>query len=498
MPQASDSDRPALPPRNDSREPSIPRPAIIALVVLLFTAFVMLVNETTLAIALPWMMDDFGITAAVAQWFLTGFMLTMAVILPATGWVIERFSTRAVFAFASTAFLIGTVIAAIAPDFTAVLIGRIAQAIGTALVMPLLMTVAMNVVPAGRRGVVMGLISVVMAVAPAIGPSFAGIILNFTTWHGIFWVLVPAVAVAAIIGLIWLPNIGERRRAPFDIVSLLLAVVAFGGLVYALSSMSVIAEGGDSALIVFLILGAGAIALSLFVWRQLARGRRGVALLDLGPLRERNFTISMTVIVLLFGSMLGVFSVFPLVLQGSLLLTALIAGLAMLPGGLLEGLLAPIAGRFFDVHGPRPLVIIGATLVFASYLWMGTISHSTPLPVVIGMYVLACMGFAMTFTPLIATALGSLPARQYAHGSAILNTLQQLAGAAGTALLIGVYSAVSIDAMTGGTNEPAALGEGGRLAFVVGAIIALVALVLSAFITRIPVRSESVPDPGVE
>lgn len=467
----------------------MPRPVVIVLAVLVFTAFVMLLNETTLVIALPAMMEDFTITADIAQWLLTGFMLTMAVVLPATGWILERFSTRAVFAFASAAFLAGAIVAAIAPTFEILLIGRVAQAVGTAIIMPLLMTVTMTVVPAPRRGTIMGLISVVMAVGPALGPVVAGIVLNFTTWHGIFWVMVPLVAVATVIGIIWLSDIGERKRTAFDFLSQVLAVFAFGGLVYALSSMRIIGEGGHMGLIVLIVLGVGVVALALFIWRQLALGRRGAALLDLRPLKVRNFTLSMTVMVLLFGAMIGVFSTLPLYFQGSLLLTALVAGLVMLPGGLVEAVLSPIAGRFFDVYGPRPLVIPGLVIELGAFLWLSTFNEHTSVAVVITVHVLTCIAFAMLFTPLLTTALGSLPQRQYSHGSAILNTLQQLAAAAGTALLIGIYSAVSIDAQAAGAPEPVALANGARAAFLVASGVIAVALILSLFITRVPVRS---------
>ena len=163
----------------------LPRSVVIVLSILLFTAFVMMLNETTLAVALPAMMADYDITAATAQWLLTGFMLTLAVVMPTTGWLLDRFSTRGVFIFAVIAFLIGTVTAALAPSFVILLAARVAQAIGTAIVMPLLMTVAMTLIPFHRRGTIMGLISVVMAVGPALGPSLAGAILSFTSWHGI-------------------------------------------------------------------------------------------------------------------------------------------------------------------------------------------------------------------------------------------------------------------------------------------------------------------------
>ena len=470
----------------------IPSSVKVVLGVLVFTAFVMMLNETTLAVALPAIMVDYAITAATAQWLLTGFMLTMAIVLPATGWMLERFATRSVFVFATATFLLGTVIAALAPSFALLLVSRVAQAIGTAVIMPLLMTVAMTLVPAHRRGAVMGMIAVVMAVGPALGPTVAGLVLTFTSWHGIFWCMVPLVATAAILGAVKLTDISERRTTPFDLLSVILSVFAFGGLVYGVSSIGVIIEGSESAGAAMVILIIGLVALALFVWRQLVRGRREQALLDLRPLAVRNFTISLIVLMSLMGALIGVMSTLPLYLQGSLLASALVSGLVLLPGGLLEGVLSPIFGRFFDRHGPRPLIIPGLVLVMGSLFWLATVTETTRLWQVVTTHVIFSVGLAALFTPLMTTALGSLPRPLYGHGSAILNTLTQLAAAAGTASMITIYSTVNRSAIAAGTPETTAIATGAKTAFLAAAVVAVVALVLSAFITRLP--SEDPPE----
>lgn len=469
--------------------PAIPRPVLMVLIVLTFTAFVMMLNETTLAVALPAMMAEYSITAATAQWLLTGFMLTMAVVLPATGWMLERFRTRSVFVFAAAAFLIGTVVAALAPSFPVLLLGRVAQAIGTAVIMPLLMTVAMTLVPPARRGSVMGMIAVVMAVGPALGPTVAGLILSVASWHAIFWFMVPLVLAAALLGTVLITDVGEQRSTPLDVVSVLLSVVAFGGLVFGLSSIGAIVEGGPAGRRALIVLGIGVVGLAAFVWRQLVRGRSGRALLDLRPLAVRNYTLPLLMLLILFGAMLGVLNTLPLYLQGSVLVTALTAGLVLLPGGLLEGVLSPIAGRFFDRHGPRPLVIPGMALVVGSLFWLATVDESSSVVVVVGVHIIFSVGLAMLFTPLMTTALGSLPAELYGHGSAILNTAQQLAGATGTALLISIYSGVSAADRLEGASETAALADGANSAFLVAAVAAVVALVLALFIRRNPTEA---------
>ena len=464
----------------------LPRSVVIVLSILLFTAFVMILNETTLAVALPAMMADYDITAATAQWLLTGFMLTLAVVMPTTGWLLDRFSTRGVFIFAVIAFLIGTVTAALAPSFVILLAARVAQAIGTAIVMPLLMTVAMTLIPFHRRGTIMGLISVVMAVGPALGPSLAGAILSFTSWHGIFWFMVPLIALAGIIGATKLTNIGEQRATPLDVLSVILSAVAFGGLVYGLSSVSTILDGGQAAQIAITIFSTGILGLGLFVWRQLALGKHDRALLDLRPLAVPNYTFSLAVLMVLFAALLGAMNTLPLYLQGSLLVTALIAGLVLLPGGLLEGVLSPLFGRLYDRFGPRPLIIPAMIIVTGAIFWLATVDEYTDVWLVVTIHVIFSVGLAGLFSPLMTTALSSLPSDLFGHGSAILNTLQQLAGAAGTAVMITIYSNISADAQAQGVADTTAVADGANSAFLVTGFLSAVALILSLFIKKIP------------
>ncbi len=467
-------------------EDKLPRQVVVVLSILLFTAFVMMLNETTLAVALPAMMADYNITAATAQWLLTGFMLTLAVVMPTTGWMLDRFSTRSVFIFAIAAFLIGTIIAALAPSFVVLLAARVAQAVGTAIVMPLLMTVAMTLIPFHRRGTIMGLISVVMAVGPALGPSLAGAILTFTSWHGIFWFMVPLVALAGIIGATKLTNVGERRNTPLDVLSVVLSVVAFGGLVYGLSSIGTILGGGNAAQLALIILTAGIIGLGLFVWRQLALGKHNRALLDLRPFAVANYTFSLAVLMVLFAALLGALNTLPLYLQGSLLVTALVAGLVLLPGGLLEGVLSPFFGRLYDRFGPRPLITPAMVIVTGSIFWLATVDQHTDIWLIIAIHVIFSIGLAGLFSPLMTTALSSLPSDLFGHGSAILNTLQQLAGAAGTAVMITIYSNVAADAQVQGVPETVALADGANSAFLATGFLSAVALILSLFIKKIP------------
>lgn len=476
-PQASHdpADQPA-PPETMTAE------TVLVLAVLVLTAFVMMVNETTLAVALPAIMADFSVTAATAQWLLTGVMLTMAVVLPTTGWMLDRFSTRQVYGVAIVSFLAGTVVAALSPTFSVMLGGRILQAVGTAVIMPLIMTVVMTVVPAHRRGTIMGVISVVMAVGPALGPTVAGLILSIGDWHLIFWLLVPFVAAAGAIGAWKLRNVGVRRDTPLDMPSVVLSAFAFGGLVYGLSSIGLIMGGGPGSTVAIVASVVGVGALVLFVVRQVRLASQGTALLDLRPLGVWNFTVALVGLLAVHAALLGVVATLPLYLQGALLTSALVAGMVSLPGGIVETIASPIGGWLFDRIGPRPLAVPGTLLLAVSVFLMSSVDHTTAVWRIVVYFIVLSVGLSFTFTPMMTAALGSLPKDLYSHGSAIFNTLIQLAAAAGTAVTVAVFSYVSVAG--GETRE--ALADGANSAYLVAAGISVVAVASALLLRTMP------------
>lgn len=477
---------PSAPLDSPSEDVKIPGSVIVVLVVLVFAAMMMFLNETILSVALPAIMADFGIETDKAQWFTTGFMLTMAIVIPTTGYLLQRLSTRTIFVLALSSFLAGTVVAALAPAFGVLLVGRVLQAVGTALIMPLLMTVAMTVVPPQRRGTVMGTISIVMAVAPALGPTVSGLILDKLSWHWLFWVMVPLVAVVLACGMAFLRNIGETARTPLDALSVGLSALAFGVLIYALSAVGELLDPQSNERARVLVIGAvGLVALAVFVWRQRALIPSGRALLDIRVFALRDFTVPVIVLLMVFGALLGAVTVLPIYLQTSLDFTEKVTGFILLPGGLLNGLLAPFVGRAFDRVGPRPLLIPGAVLLVGSLAALSTVDESTTLLTVMLMHICFSLSLGLSITPLMTTALGAMPARLYGHGSAALNTLQQLAGAMGTALLMAILGRGTQVAISQGNTLEAAMAQGTHRAFLLATGFAVAALVVSFFVRRV-------------
>jgi DHA2 family lincomycin resistance protein-like MFS transporter len=447
--------------------------------VLVLSAFVMILNETILSVALRDLTVDLRVPTTTVQWLTSGFLLTMAVVIPTTGFLLERFTPRQVFLVSLTAFSLGTLISALAPGFGVLMAGRVVQACGTAVMLPLLMTTVMRLVPPQRRGATMGTITIVIAVAPAIGPTIGGAVLSSLGWRWMFWIVLPLSLAALVIGLLRLRLDSETRRVPLDVPSVLLSAVGFGGLLYGLSSTG---EAGGAAPPVpaWLPIVVGLVALVVFTWRQLRLQRRDRALLDLRPFTHRPFVVALVLTALLFVCLIGAAAILlPLYLQTVLHTSTFVSGLAVLPGGLVLGLLGRPVGALFDRVGARPLVIPGAAAMALS-LWLFTLLGPTsPLIAVIGIHVLLMAGLGLMMTPLMTESLGVLPEHLYSHGSAILSTLQQVAGAMGTALFVSVATLGTADA-TAGSPDAAGL----RTAFVVAGCIGLVAFGLTWLIRR--------------
>ncbi|MEE2034014.1 DHA2 family efflux MFS transporter permease subunit [Rhodococcus chondri] len=450
--------------------------------VLVVAAFVMILNETIMSVALPRLMADLAITASTAQWLTTGFLLTMAVVIPVTGYLFQRFTLRQVFVAAMGVFSFGTLLAAIAPGFELLLIGRVTQAGGTAIMLPLLMTTVLRVVPAHKRGSMMGIISIVIAVAPAIGPTISGVVLNSLDWRWMFWIVLPIALISFGIGAMLVKNFTTPIEVPLDIFSVALSVFAFGGIVYGLSSIGHSADG--SGVPVWVPLGVGVVALIVFVHRQLARQDDGRALLDMRPFATPTFSIGLGMLSISMMSLFGALILLPLYLQNVRGLDTLTTGLLLLPGGLIMGLLSPFAGRIFDRTGPRVLVIPGAVVVSAALWLMTLLDAESSLPMVVGIHSLMMAGLATVMTPLMTSSLGSLPSELYSHGSAIFSTVQQLAGAAGTALFITVMSYTAASRAADGATEIGANQDGIHTAFLYGGVVSLLAVVAAFFVRK--------------
>ncbi|MHB1235338.1 MAG: DHA2 family efflux MFS transporter permease subunit [Microbacteriaceae bacterium] len=465
----------------------------LVIILLLISTFIVILNETIMAVALPHLMRDLSITASTSQWLSTAFMLTMAVVIPITGFLLQRFHTRPLFITAMTLFSIGTSIAAGAPGFDLLLVGRIVQAGGTGIMLPLLMTTVMTLVPPAARGRTMGNISIVISVAPAIGPTISGAILSVLSWRWMFLLVLPIAIASLVLGAIRVRNVTTPQHAYFDLISVILSALGFGGLVYGLSELGTSPSAAGSLLPGWIPLGAGAAALFLFILRQLWLQRLNRALLDLRTFRSRTFTLSIALLAISMIALFGTVILLPIYLQNVLGLDTLGTGLLLLPGGLVMGLLAPFVGRIYDRIGPTALLVSGSVLVSAVLWTMTLMDERTPYGWVLIVHVSLSAGLALLFTPLFTAGLGSLRPELYSHGSAIVGSIQQLAGAAGATLFVTIMASQAGALIAHGSLVIPATASGIRTAFLCGAIISVLAIPVAVFI-RNPISEIARPE----
>ncbi|ARK30877.1 MDR family MFS transporter [Halalkalibacter krulwichiae] len=457
------------------------------LAVLLSGAFVAILSETILNVALNAIMVDYAVASSTAQWLVTGYMLVIGTLIPISAYFMQRFTTRQLFITAMSLFTIGTIISGVSPVFSILLVGRLTQAVGTAIMIPLLTNIILTVIPIERRGAAMGMLGLVIMFAPAIGPTVSGLIVENLTWRWLFYLITPISLLSLLFGIKVLQNVSETTRPKLDLLSFLFSTVGFGGIVFGFSA----AGKGDASFSDPLVASAliiGFSSLLLFSWRQL---KLETPLLDIRVFRYPMFLIGLLMVMLVMMTMFAMMLVMPIYMQGALLFSAVTAGLIMLPGGLLNGAMSPFMGRLFDKLGPRPLLIPG-TIILAIIVF--TYRFTTPgiaVEFVVIQQMILMAAVAMIMMPAQTNGLNQLPVQLYPHGTAIMNTLMQVSGAIGAALFISVMengqqkylSNLGIDNPTA-EQAIEALTYGSQQSFSTGFILACVAIVLSLFVYR--------------
>jgi len=461
------------------------------IIAILFTgAFVAIFNQTLLNIALPSIMTDFGIEASTAQWLVTAYMLVNGILIPASAYLIQRYSNRSIFIVAMSLFALGTLMAATAPVFTVLLAGRMVQAAGAALMMPLLMNVMLAAFPIEKRGSAMGFFGLVMVVAPAIGPTLSGFIVEHYSWRVLFWIVLPIALIPLALGIFKLKNLTfQDRNISLDTGSLILSTLGFGGILYGFSSAGTM---GWTDPVVMATIAVGIISLVIFVFRQL---KLDEPLLQIRIYKYPMFALSSAISVVVSMSMFSAMILMPIYIQTIKGISPIESGLLMLPGALVMGAMSPITGRLFDRFGAKVLAIPGLAIVVLTTYMFSQLSLDSSFLNIMLIYTLRMFGISMVMMPVMTNGLNTLPMKSYPHGTAINNTLQQVAGAVGSAFLISIMNArtetAAKDLAASGTNPADILNlamlDGINFSFFVSTFIALVALALALFIKK-PVR----------
>ncbi len=410
------------------------RTLLVVIAIALIT-FMGILSETALNIAYAMLITELNVTASVIQWLTTGYLLTLSSLIPLSPLLVRRYPTRRLFQVAVLISLAGTMICGLAGAFPLLLTGRIIQAIGTSISLPLMVNIILEAVPTDRRGKIMGIVGLVTCFAPALGPIFGGIVMQYMNWHWIFFFMLPFLLLSLLVGSKYMIDIHKEDPTRADYLSMLLSASAFIGIIYG---VSLSADRGWQNAAVLLPLSLGLISISFFVYRQIHLKE---PLLNLAVFSYPMFTVGVLIVIISMMLVLAAAFILPLYLQQALGCSSFTAALAMLPGAFLNGIMSPITGRILDRHGPKRLLQTGSLLV-AVVMAIFSFFDASLLSVIM-LYAIFMFGASMLAMPAQTNGLNQLPAKYNADGAAIVNTLQQVAGAFGTALASSIFTAAT-------------------------------------------------------
>ena len=407
---------------------------VLTLLVGTFTTFI---TQTLLTTAFPTLMADFHISATAVQWLTTGFMLIMGIMIPVSAWLLTRINSKYLYLTAMLIFGLGTTLAYFAVNFQMLLIARMIQAMGVGISAPVFQTIMSSVYPPEKRGSAMGTAGIVIGLAPAIGPTLSGWIIDNYSWRALFLFILPINILVIIVSFFTLRKVLPTSKQPIDWWSVLISTIGFGSMLYGFSSVGN-AGWGDPVVLTTLVIGL--IFIGLFVWRQLHMDQ---PLLELRVFKIPAFTLSAILTALAYMAMMGVEMILPMYIQTVLGRSAMDSGLILLPGAIMMGIMSPITGRIFDHIGARRLAMTGMLLLTLGTAFFLSISATTPILWIIVVYAIRMFGLTMVTMPVTTTGINALPFRLISHGTAANNTLRQVAASMGTAVLISVYSSVA-------------------------------------------------------
>lgn len=457
--------------------PTTIRNAGAVLFTVAFATLLATLNETILNVALTPIMGDFQVNAGTVQWVTTAYMLAAAIMVPVTGFLYRSVPTKRLITIALALLLAGTAVGFAAASFPLLLIGRIVQALGTGMVVPIGMNLTLVVAPKGKLGTYMGVVSAMTTLGPAFGPIIAGVIMNVSTWHMLFAFFGVLVVVALASAVAFVPNAAELTHPKLDMASTCLISVALIGILYGVSTAFSGAAGVAAASAV-----VGVACLAAFVLRQRTLAE---PLLDLRPLGNHAFVMGLVVIVVALMTVFSMNMVLPLFMQGALGFSAFDAALTLLPACVLSCVLAPVAGRVYDRCGMRVMLPVGLALMGVFAFALSRCGEGATSMLLVAFYAPVIVGCALTMGPAQSFALSRLKPQLYPHGVTIVSTAFQIAGCAGSSIFVGVLSGVQAQQLAAGAADAAATTAGFQVACLVAVGIAVVGFALSLVLGRI-------------
>lgn len=406
------------------------------ILVMLSSAFVAMLNQTLLNTALPAIITGLQITETTAQWLITGFMLVNGIMIPLTAFLMDRFHTRPLYIFAMSAFLVGSIVAALSPSFTLLMIARIIQAVGAGILLPLMQFTVFTLFPPEKRGFAMGLTGIVAQSAPAIGPTLTGFLIDTFSWRAPFIVVAAIAIIAFIVGTIFVESNNTTKHTELDKTSVVYSTLGFGLMLYGFSSAGNLGFGSP---IVILSLIIGLIIVAIFVLRQIKLDN---PLLNMKVFANRTFSLSAFSSMILFIGIVGPALLIPMYIQSGLGLSAILSGLVILPGAVVNALMSVYTGKIYDKYGLKILAIPGFILLIIMTILHCFLTTDTPYWYIVVIYALRMFAVALIIMPLNTIGINALQPENISHGTAIMNSLRIIAGAIGTAVMITILSIV--------------------------------------------------------
>jgi DHA2 family multidrug resistance protein len=411
------------------------RSQIPLLAVIMLGMFISVLNQTLLNVAIPHLITEFNVTATDAEWLLTGYMLVNGILIPLSAFLIERFGIRNLFIAAMVFFTGGSFVCGLAPTFSILLIGRLLQAVGAGILMPLSMTIILSIFPPESRGKGMGIFGLGIMFAPAIGPTLSGWVLEHYSWRLLFDGIAPLGLLVLILSLFQLKDLGgTNKNLKLDYLGTILSTIGFGAALYGLSEAG--SKGWDDS-IVLITLIVGIFCIILFVIQQLNSKR---PMLDFRILKYPIFTLSNVINMIVTIGMFGGMFLVPIYLQNLRGFSPLESGLLMLPGAILMGALSPISGILFDKVGPRPLAIIGMIITLITTYEFTNLTLATSYTFIVVLYMVRMVGMGLLMMPIQTAGMNELPQEKNAHGTALSNTARQIAGSVGISLITTIFT----------------------------------------------------------
>lgn len=404
--------------------------------ILLSGAFLAVLSATLLTPALPTIMEDFAISSTSVQWLTSGYALTEAVLIPLSAFLMGRISTRRLFIGGMLLFGCGSLVATLAPMFPVLLTGRVMQAAATGFVMPMVFSVVLLIIPREKRGSAMGIVGLIIGFAPTIGPSLSGVLVDTMGWRAIFGIVALLAMFIMVLAAKELKPYGEFHRTKFDAPSVLLSTLGLVSLLYGLSSFS----SAENRLTTATLVVAGIVLVGLYAHRQLHLDE---PILRIDILKVSQYRTVVIVIALLQAALIGMETIMPLYIQGVLNQTATISGVTLLPGAVIGAFTGLLSGRLFDKCGVRVPALAGACIIALGLAGFVSFRADSPIVFVSVVYAVMSVGIQFTMTPVNTWGVNSLPNEAIQHAQSTSNTINQVAGSFGTALLVSIAAAAS-------------------------------------------------------